>query len=604
MSFDHKKLEKYPIDTGVYIMKDAQSKVLYVGKAKNLKVRLKQYFFPGRDTREMIPHLTSQITHIDTIVVPTEKEALILENTLIKKHKPKYNIMLKDDKSFVSLVLTNHKWPLLKIVRYKGKPKPIGQFFGPYTNAKAARQTLDLILKLFPLRQCSDSELSSRQRPCLLYDIKKCVAPCVRKCTEDEYKTLVSSAKKILLGKDKEVAKTLKRKMHEASDNLEFEKAGELHQMIQQLEHVLHVQHVDNPSAKDCDVIGLYRHFADVMIVCLFFRQGKLIGSEHFSFHQILENDNEVIIQFLLQHYLQVTPPSEILLPIPLEERGIVQELLTENAKKKVHLTSPQKGSKADLIELASKNAEVQFQREKDEKSLKEKMLLDLQENLYLERFPRRIECFDTSNIAGTDPVASMISFVNGCYDKSRTRLFKIKQANRSDDYGATKEVLERHFIKQKEKNDFCDLLIVDGGKGHLNVALQVFKELNIANVDIIGVAKQDAKHTKGMTEEKVFLPFEKDPIIINPRSPLLALLQKIRDEAHRVAIGFHRKKRTKRTLSSKLDAIEGIGPVKKKRLLLHFGSVKNIEQAPDKELREVKGITKKDIDNLRKNLS
>ncbi len=594
MAFDPRSLALYPDQPGVYLMKDQMGTVLYVGKAKNIRSRLKQYFAESGDQREMVPYLINQVEMIDTIIALTEKDALILENNLIKLHKPKYNVLLKDDKTFISLVVTRHKWPMIRIVRYKNKPKDEGTFFGPYTNALAARQTYDLISRLFPLRQCSDVELANRQRPCLLYDIKRCIAPCVGKCTEDEYHGHVEASMKLLRGQDKEVLKELKRQMEEASDALEFEKAQSLLQMIHQIEHVTQVQHVDNPAAKNCDVVGLYREADAVMIALLFFREGKLIGSEHFSFHLIASNDAEIIETFLLQHYKNLQKlPAEIFIPVELSEPQALEEIL------QVALHTPLKGKKKDLVEMAYRNAEALFVREQDARSLKEKMLLDLQETLQLTRFPRRIDCFDTSNISGTDPVASLVSFVHGEKDKSRTRLFKVK--GQGDDYTAMKEVLRRHYTKEKEKGDFSDLLMVDGGKGQLNIALEVMRELQIATIDVIGLTKEEARHDKGLTQEKIYLPHRKEPLLIDPRSPLLFLLQKIRDEAHRQAIEFHRKRRSKRTISSELDTIPGIGPVKKKKLLQKFGSVKGLKKASEEELRALSGITQKDMETLLK---
>lgn len=597
--FESKSLSLYPTEPGVYLMKDRAGTVLYVGKAKNLRVRLKQYF-SAADERAMIPFLLSQVETIDTLVALTEKDALLLENNLIKRHRPKYNVLLKDDKTFVSLVLTEHRWPLLQLVRYKGKPKKGGTYFGPYTNAIAARQTYDLILRLFPLRQCSDGELASRTRPCLLHGMKKCVAPCVKYCTEEEYRSLVERAARLLKGQDKEVVKELKQKMEAASEALEFEKAAELLQLIRQIEHVTSVQHVDNPWGKDCDVIGLYREADAVMIALLLFREGKVVGSEHFSFHQIASDDEELVSSFLVQHYTRQTAwPREIFLPVPLREPEALEELLGEIAGKKVSIAHPKVGKKKDLVEMAFRNAKALFQREEDSRSLKEKRLLDLFETLQLVRFPRRIECIDTSNLSGSDPVASLICFVNGERDKSKMKLFKVKGA--SDDYAAMREVIRRHFLKQKERGDFCDLLIVDGGKGQLQVALEVFQELEIANVDVIALSKEGARHDKGLTQEKIHLPHRKDPILIDPKSAPLFLLQAIRDEAHRVAIEFQRKRRGKRLLSSELDTLEGIGPIKKRRLLLHFGSVKAIRNASAEALKEIKGLNTKDLETLKR---
>lgn len=600
MPFEPRSLALYPNQPGVYLMKDVGGVVLYIGKAKNLRMRLKQYFAIRGDEREMIPYLTAQIETIDTIVTLSEKDALLLENQLIKQHKPKYNVLLKDDKTFVSLMITHHKWPLLRLVRYKGKPKEDGLYFGPYTNALAARQTYDLISRLFPLRQCSDAELASRTRPCLLYDIKRCIAPCVNKCTEEQYEQHVESAVRLLKGQDKEVLRELKRNMEAASESLEFETADALLRTIHQIEHVTSVQHVDNPFAKDCDVLGLYREADAVLIALLMFREGKLISSEHFSFHRIASDDTEILESFILQHYkYQTQLPSEIFVPIKLPQEEALSEILAETAQRKVTIATPKIGKKKDLLEMGFRNAKALFVREQDARSLREKRLLDLAESLQLTRFPRRIECFDTSNIAGTDPVASLVCFINGEKDKSRQRFFKIKA--KGDDYSAMREVIHRHFTRAKEKNDFCDLVVVDGGKGQLNLALEVFQELGIASVDVIGVSKEDARHDKGLTQEKIYLPHRKDPILIDPRSPLLFLLQTIRDEAHRVAIQYHRKKRSERTISSELDLLKGIGPVKKQRLLQHFGSVRAIQNASEEELKKVKGINQTDLKTLRR---
>lgn len=601
MPFDSRDLALYPTDPGVYLMKDAEGKVLYIGKAKNLRSRLKQYFAESGDERAMVPYLVAQIEVIDTIVALTEKDALLLENNLIKRHQPKYNVLLKDDKTFISLVMTKHKWPMLRLVRSKGQPKKSeGAYFGPYTNALAARQTYDLILKLFPLRQCSDSELASRKRPCLLYGMKRCPAPCMNFCSEEDYRGVVEGAMRLLKGQDKEVVKELRSAMEKASKQMEFEKADALLKTIRQIEHVTGVQHVDNPFAKDCDVLGLCRKSGGALLALLQFREGKIIGSKHFSFHLIASDDEELFETFLLQHYrLMDAPPEEILLPITLSNCAALEEILSESHGKKIAIGVPKKGKKRDLIEMAEKNAEALFAREQDERSLREKMLLDLQETLGLNRFPRRIECFDTSHISGTNPVASLCCFTNGERDKGRTKLFRIKAKESSEDYGSMREALLRHFAREKEKGDFCDLLIVDGGKGQLNLALQVFQELSIASIDVIGLAKESARHDKGLTQEKIFLPHQRDPILVNPRSPMLFLLQQIRDEAHRLAISYHRKRRTKATLTSELDALPGIGPVKRRRLLSYYGSVRALKAATKESLSQVEGLTKKDVERI-----
>ncbi|MBX3718819.1 MAG: excinuclease ABC subunit UvrC [Parachlamydiales bacterium] len=602
MAFDPKQLEHFPMQPGVYLMKDADGKVIYVGKAKQLKVRVKQYFALSGDSRPMVPFLVQQIAHIDTIIVPSEKEALLLENTLIKKHQPKFNAILKDDKTFISLMINNrHPWPMLKLIRYKGKPKDDGLYFGPYTSAYAARETYELLLRLFPLRQCSDEELKRRTRPCLLYSIKRCCAPCVHKCTKEEYESYVKGAVRFLKGHDKEILRELYAEMEKASEQLQYEKAASLLKTIRQLEHVVHSdQIVAKVGGKDADAINLYRQGEEVMLAQLLFREGNLVGSEHFSFSSVLEDDEELITSFLLQHYqFQDTLPKEILLPFPLKEMNSVEEILCERLKAKLILAAPQKGDKKALVDLAGENAKVLFIQEKNQQEIQEKQLLDLQETLKLNRYPQRIECFDTSHIAGDEAVAAMVAFTNGEKETKRYRLFRIKTASFADDYRAIREALTRRLVRAKEEDDLPDLIIIDGGKGHLNTALEVFKNLDIASVDVIGVAKESGRHDKGVTQEQIFLPGHHDPILLNPRSSLLFLLQKIRDEAHRRAITFHRERRGKKNLVSKVDSIPGIGPVKRTRLLKHFGSFEKIRKATREELSEVQGLTEKDIENI-----
>lgn len=598
MAFDPKTLNRFPAEPGVYLMKNQKGEVIYVGKAKHLKKRVKQYFAKA-DDRPMIPYLLAEIDHIETLVVENEKEALLVENTLIKKHKPKYNATLKDDKTFISLMInTHHKWPRLQLIRYKGKPKAKGLYFGPYTSAFAARQTYELLCKLFPLRQCSDEELKKRTRPCLLYGIKRCIAPCVDLCSKEEYDTFVASTIEFLKGKDNLVLDKLYEEMEEASEKLEFEKAGAYLSTIRQIEHVTRTrQLVQKAGTQDSDSIGLFRQGDEVILMQLFVREGKLIGSEHYSFAHALESDEELISSFILQYYTsQKELPEILLLPVKLENAAEIQEIF----EKKVELFTPQRGSKKGLVRLAQKNARSTFFQERDEQELRERMLLDLSETLELTRYPKRIECFDTSSISGTDLVASMVAFTDGKYDKGRTRYYKIKGIEKSDDYGALHQVLSRRLSRAKDEDDLPDLILIDGGKGQLNVGIRVLKELDIASVDVAAVTKEESKHTKGMTAERVFLPEKKKAIQLEKHSPLLFLLQQIRDAAHERAIGFHRKRRSKRVLTSALESIPGIGPIKKKRLLRHFGSYKRIVAATDEELLDIEGISKKDIAAIR----
>lgn len=597
MSFDPNSLSAYSQEPGVYLMKNEKGEVLYVGKAKNLRARLKQYFAKSKDSREMVPYLTAQVSHIDTIIALTEKDALLLENTLIKKHKPKYNVLLKDDKTFISLLLTHHQWPMLRLVRHKGAIDEEGSSFGPYTSALAARQIFDLIAKIFPLRQCSDAELANRVRPCLLFDMKRCLAPCVQKCSEEEYQTHVHAVRKLLKGQDKDLKKELHRQMEQAAEDLQFEKAQDLLSLIRHIDHITEKQHVAGLDIPDCDVVGLSQEHDHVMISLLLFRNSCLVGSEHFSFHFLASEEGEIITSFLLQNYKDKAPPL-ILVPA-ITDQDLVSEILSDAIGKKISIELPQKGKKADLLEMAHKNALSLLRQEQEQRSHLDKILLELVETLQLNRFPKKIECLDTSNIAGTDPVASLVCSIDGKKAKSHLRLFKVR--TQGDDYSAMKEVLLRHFRRCKEMNEFPDLLVLDGGKGQLQIALDVFQELGIASVDVIALTKEEARHDKGLTQEKIYVPYQKNPILLDVKSPLLFFLQRLRDEAHRSAIAFHRKVRAKKLLTSKLDDIPGIGPVKKKALLQHFGSVAAIQKASDEELQKVKGISKADIAKIRK---
>lgn len=605
MSFDPEHLSSYPKSPGVYLMKGSAGKVLYVGKAKHLQKRLKQYFSKNPDSRVMVPFLISKVVSIDTIITPSEKEALLLENTLIKQHQPKYNALLKDDKTFYALMVnTDHKWPMIKLVRTKGKPKGKGKYFGPYTSSYAARQTLEIISKIFPLRQCSDAELQKRDRPCLLYDIKKCIAPCVSKCTKQEYDTFVTEALSFLKGDDDSIIKDLKEKMEKASENLEFEKAQHYLEAIEKIEHVTkNSTSLVQLQKEDLDSIGLYRKAKTVMITKLTFRSGRLTTSDHFYFPDIAEEDEDLLESFLLQHYLnEDNLPKSILVPISFPSHKIVSELLFEKLGRKISILSPTKGGKKKLIQLAKSNAKMLFAQERHDADLKESILSELKTKLNLSKLPVKIECFDTSNISGDDPVASLITFTNAEKDPKGYRTYKIK-GEKTDDYNAMKEVLTRRYIKAKEAGDLPDLIIVDGGKGQLNIASEVLRDLDIISCDLISLAKEDARHDKGLTKERVFIPGEKDPITFDKHSPILFFLQRVRDEAHRKAISFHKDRRKKRIIKSSLDSIDGIGPAKKRILLSHFGSLTKIKEASDEEILSLKGINKKDLAALRKHL-
>lgn len=586
-------LSSYPKETGIYIMKDSEEKVLYVGKAKNIQSRLKQYF-SGVDLRPQIGFLLSKVASIETIVVPTEKEALLLENNLIKKYQPKYNILLKDDKTYISLLLTQHPYPRLTIVRLHKNQKIKGELFGPYTSAKAARDVFDLVLSLFSLRQCSDAELINRSRPCILYEMKKCLAPCTKKCTQTEYREKVSEVISFFKGQNKKLIRSLKKEMKIASENLQFEKAKLLLERMRQIEHIIAEQHVQTHAHESIDVLGLYQEESSFLIAKLIYREGKLIGSEHFSFSNVLSKADELLESFLLQHYLEKVP-KKIILPLFLTHKQEIEEIFFSQ-NHSTELLFPQKGSKKELIAIADQNAKSLFEREKNLLCHFEKLLLSLQEELFLSRFPKKIWCFDVAHTQGKEVVGGMVTFIDGKREKKQTKLFHISIEEKGD-VPSLRHILMRALSKEKE---LPDLLLLDGGRGQLNAALDVLRQLNIISIDAVAIAKEEGRHDRGLRAEKIFLAERKEPLFLSLQSPLLFFLQKIRDETHRLAISFHRKSRQKALTKTSLDEIEGIGFVKKKRLLSHFKSIENIKKASSEELLSIKGISKKDIEKLK----
>lgn len=603
MAFDQSSLQNFPAAPGVYLMKNRAGEVLYVGKAKNLRLRVKQYFVPGRDGREMVPHLVAKVEAIETIVVMSEKEALLLENTLIKQHRPHFNALLKDDKTYVSLKMnTKHEWPMVRLVRYTGKPKTDGLYFGPYTGAYSARQTLELLQKLFPLRQCSDQELASRTRPCILYDMKRCIAPCVGRCSKEEYDGFVQQTIRFLRGQDTEVLKELERQMELASDSLDFERAAHFLQTIRAIEKTVEAQHVDHLRGGDADAYGIFREGEEVALSQLLIRSGKVVGNKNYAFSDLAQEDHELLESFLLQQYESADGiPREILVPVPLEGARALEEILSGRKAQNVLVHHPQRGDKRALVEMAEANAQASFRKERDAKVLREKMLLELEETLRLTRYPRRIECLDNSNLSGSEPVSALVAFTEAEKDTKRYRLYKLKPGVASDDYAAMSEVLTRRYRRAKEEDNLPDLLIIDGGKGQLNLAVKILSDLNISTVDIIGVAKEQGRHDRGVTSEQIFLPHARDPILLKSTSPILFLLQRIRDEAHRFVIAFQRKRRTKKTITTELGQIEGIGPAKRRTLLRHFGSVRALRGADEVAVRAVKGLSEANVQSLLK---
>lgn len=597
--FDAKLLTTFSSEPGVYLMKDEDNQVLYVGKAKNLKKRLKQYF-TLQDQRAVIPYLIEKVCFIETIIVNTEKEALLLENTLIKKHQPHYNMLLKDDKSFVSLeVKTSHPYPSVKIVRFKAKLPKKNLYFGPYTNAFAARKTLDLIHQLFPLRQCSDHELTARQRPCILYDIGKCIAPCVHRCSDETYASVVQEVVHFLKGHIKPVVTKLQEEIKKHCDHLDFEQAQKTYEVIQWLEKTFEKQNVQKHLGAQADAIGYFEKPPHIVITILNYDEGKLSGKNDFVFPQSAQEPEEALTSFILQHYLKSQMiPKNLLLPLQCDAQAL-ESILSAHTDHKVHVSMPHKGLFKEYVDLATKNATLFWKKKASQALLSQTLLTDLQEVCELDHYPSHIECFDLSNLSGSNPTASMAVFIDGKKDPKLCRRYHLDPHISSDDYAALASVLTRRF----DKDDLIlpNLVIIDGGKGHLKRAFKVFEHLNIIGVDLISISKEKHKHTKGLLKEKIHTLKHRDPLELDPHSPLLFLIQNIRDTAHNLAISLQKKQRKKTLIKSALSEVKGIGPVKQKKLLLHFKSLDRILQASDKQLLEVPGMTQKDITSLRR---
>jgi excinuclease ABC subunit C len=589
------KLANLPSRPGVYLMRDKAGKVIYVGKAKDLRSRVRAYF-NSADERSQVQFLVQRIEDVETLVTTSDKEALILENNLIKQYKPRYNIRLKDDKSYLSIkVTTAHPWP--RIFATRKIVKDGSRYFGPFSSAVAARETIDIIEKHFLLRNCTDHNFRNRSRPCLQYQIKRCMAPCVLPVPEDVYREHVRQGMLFIDGKRQELVAELRQKMQQKSEGLEFEAAARIRDQIQAVEKTLEKQRMVAHWGADQDIFGLYREGGFIEVQVLLVRQGKLTENLSYSLEDLEFPDEEIVASVLTQFYQGPRfVPDEILVPVELEDRDARAEYLSERKGKKIEIICPQRGDKRHLVQMAEENAKQSFGERHDQEKAREKMLRELELNLHLKRYPQRIECFDISTIHGAHAVGSMVTFINGEPDKRFYRHFRIRTIDASsggDDFGMMLEMLKRRFARGKEDADLPDLIVVDGGRGQLAMALTAMTELGIDGVDAVGLAKmrvQAAARSSEIerSEERVFLPGQSNPVILKRNSNALFLLQRVRDEAHRFAITHHRKLRSRQTLYSALDRIPGVGGARKRALLRAFGSVKRIEAATLEELLQV----------------
>lgn len=601
MPFDPKSLAQFPTLPGIYIMRAKNGNVLYVGKAKQIRSRLKQYFQKGGDGRYMIPFLIAKVDHIETIVTQSEKEALVLENNLIKQHRPRYNVLFRDDKSYICLSIDkNQLWPTVRIRRaHNAKKKKGEELFGPYPNPFAARAALDEIYRYFQLRQCSDRELMSRTRPCILHGMGRCPAPCTDQISSEAYKEKVGQAIAFLKGERSDLIHYLKGEMEKASKKLEFERAGALLKQIKGLESVRGPSsQVENTKLGNCDIIGVWREGDALCITTLLVRGSKLSGSQESIFENCLSSTPDALEHYLMQRLTDTLHyPDEVILPELTSSPQMLMEYIEQQSHTKIRITIPQKGIKKKLLELAHQNAKANFEKRKQESAEAENVQLLLAEALHIDP-PSRIECIDQSHLAGSGMVSAVVTFRQGKKHKAGYRRYALRDAAPGDDTGALKEALRRHY-KDAGPSTLPDLLVVDGGRGQVNAAAEVLRELDISTIDLIGLAKEKSRHDKGLSQEAIFLPEEKEPIYLDRQSPALFFLQLVRDETHRFVITYQKKKRSEGVSRSALDEIEGIGPKKKAALLRHFGSVSNIRQANLDELSHISGISPKDAERL-----
>lgn len=601
MSLPEEKLENLPSRPGVYLMRDRSGKVIYVGKAKELRARVRSYF-RGGDGRAQIQFLLRRVEDIETLVTGNEKEALILENNLIKQYRPRYNVLLKDDKSYISIrVNVRHPWP--RIIATRKIVKDGSRYFGPYSSALGVRETLDIVERHFLLRTCTEHNFKNRTRPCLQYQIKRCSAPCVLPVDPKEYQENLQRALLFIEGKQQELLGELKGRMRERADALDFEAAAKIRDQIQAVERTVEKQRMVSHWGADQDIFGMYREGGFIEVQALFVRQGKLTGNQAYALEDLEFSDAEVMESLLTQFYQgDRFVPDEILVPMEPEDREVREEYLGERKGKRVSILCPRRGDKRHLLDMAADNARQSFFERHDQEKRREKMLLELQGKLRLKNYPQRIECFDISTIHGAHAVGSMVTFFNGEPDKKRYRHYRIRSVSADsggDDFAMMYEVLRRRFSRGAAEGDLPDLVVVDGGKGQLGMAVAATRELGIEGVDLAALAKMRVQRSARSfeiqrSEERLFLPGRSNPVVLRRNSNALFLLQRVRDEAHRFAITYHKKLRTRQTLYSALDGIPGIGGVRKRALLRAFGSVKRIEEATVEELLRVPSMNEK----------
>jgi len=587
MSLDD-KLSRLPDRPGVYLYRDAKAQVIYVGKAASLKSRVRSYFQESRAPDPKTDALVRQIADLEYIVTDNELEAMMLEANLVRKHRPRYNIILRDDKHYPFLRLTtDEEFPRLLVAR---RVRNDGStYFGPFYPATAMRETLRLTRQLFPLRTCSITIDGQLERPCIQYAIHRCNAPCTGWETQEGYAQTVRDVKGFLEGKDDDLARRLTDEMETAATEEKFERAAVLRDQIQSLNKVRERQKIISTEEVDQDVIGVVRQGSDACVELFFVRKGRLVGQEAFFFDKVSGwSDGEILSAFVRQFYAKaVVPAPELLLSEAISEAELVTEWLSGLAGRRVTLTAPQRGARREFVAMAEANAAIALQNHLLSRDDRQQYVLEeLRRALSLPGAPNRIEGYDISNIQGTEQVGSMVVWENGDLKKDDYKRFRIRTVAGADDFASLREVLTRRFAKALEQGSVLpDLVLIDGGRGQLNVGLSVLQELGLDWLPVIGLAKQ---------QEEVYVGESPQPLALDPTSPALHTLQRIRDEAHRFAITYHKKLRDRRTIQSVLDAIPGIGPTIRTSLLKTLGSARRVREASVAELAAVPKVTPK----------
>src|SRR5208337_1099587 len=582
-------LGNIPGASGVYLFRDSGGKVLYVGKAVNLRNRLGSYLkTPDRhDPKTAL--MLKKMDRLDYIITAGGREALILERNLIKEHHPRYNVMLRDDKNYLCLRLDlQEEFPALRFVR---RFSPDGAlYFGPYTVAGMARETLKVMKEVFQVRTCKERRLAPRSRPCLEFQLQHCLGPCAGMVNSEDYGKAVQEAVLFLKGNSRMLIKKLKEEMEQAAAHHDFERAAGLRDRIRAITNTLERQDMARPSFKDQDVVGLAQGNGQALILVLVVRGGLVTGSREYLFPE-LPPDGDLLGAFVKQYYAERRPlPDEMLLPLEIPDQRLLEALLREEKGAPLRLVVPQAGERARLLDLAAENARAALKRRLTPPS-PEAALVDLEARLHLARRPGRLECLDISTLQGEQAVGALVAFADGLPDKSGYRRFRIRGVAGQDDYAMLREVVQRHY--GKEGQVLPDLLVVDGGQGQLNVVLKALQELGLGNLAVVGLAKAGLKRGRGEVRDRLFLAGRKNPVFPPANSPGWLLLLRLRDEAHRFAITYHRRRARQEMVESVLQQIPGIGPVRRRRLLQHFPNLEALKAAAVEELAAVPGLNR-----------